>query len=272
METTMNKLINGASFTHRGLVKKNNEDAILLSIPKSSNGYRRGVMMIADGVGGHLAGEVASDLAIQTVNDSIVNNIIQQDIDLKDQTLLNGEKNLGDHLSNLLQKTVLEANRLILEYANQHKDEASNLGTTATCGLVYQDLLVIAHVGDSRAYLLRNGVIQQLTDDHTFVGELVRQGQLSSDAFYDHPRRHVITRALGQKPDVEVDTKIIQIQAGDRLLFCSDGLWEMVREEHLKRLLSAAETPQEAVDQLFASAMEAGGVDNIGVVVGDIND
>lgn len=268
----MSKRIDGAALTHRGRVKQNNEDAAILHIQEGTNGYRRGLLMIADGVGGHLAGEVASDLAIQTVYDSLARKIDGQDPDLLNEGGLSEEQDMGAYLTDLLQRTIQRANQLILDYASEHQQEARNLGTTATCGVVYDNLLVLGHVGDSRAYLLREGKLQQLTEDHTFVGELVRQGQLSSEALYDHPRRHVIMRALGQNSEVKADTNIIPLQAGDRLLLCSDGLWEMVRDEYIQSLLLDAETPEEAIQQLFSSAMDAGGVDNIGIVVGDINE
>jgi len=262
----------GASLTHIGLRKENNEDAIMLHIPQSTNGARLGILMIADGIGGHLAGEVASQLAIDTVHDSLAEVLETPLTEVSDATPEVKEALQKDRLAALLKQTIEKANRTIYDYAQQHWDQASNLGTTATCGLVYNELLIIGHVGDSRAYRLRQGELEQLTEDHTFVGEMVRHGQFSSEAFYDHPKRHVIIRALGQKPEVQVDIKYFHIQPGDRLLFCTDGVWEMVRDEHIKDILSVSASPQEAVESLFSSAMEAGGVDNIGVVVGEIHD
>jgi serine/threonine protein phosphatase PrpC len=262
----------GASLTHTGLRKENNEDAIMLHIPRSTNGTRLGLLMIADGIGGHLAGEIASKLAIETVYDSLVTVLEEPPTEVLGATPEAKEALQKDRLAALLKQTIEKANRSIYDYAQQHWEQANNLGTTATCGLVHNELLIIGHVGDSRAYRLRQGALEQLTEDHTFVGEMVRHGQFSSEAFYEHPKRHVIIRALGQKPEVLVDIKYLHVQPGDRLLFCTDGVWEMVRDEHIKYILSAAASPQEAVDRLFSSAMDAGGVDNIGVVVGDIHD
>lgn len=261
----MNKQLVGASYTHTGRIKENNEDAITLRIPQSQNGMMRGLLMVADGVGGHLAGEVASNLAVQTVTE------MMQDF------LENGVKNDGDgpisqQLEPLLRRAVEQANCAIYEYSTQNQANAGNLGTTTTVGVVYEDELIIAHVGDSRAYCLRDDELRQLTNDHTFVGEMVRQGQFSVDAYYDHPKRHVITRALGQKPEIEVDIYKYKIQPGDKLVFCSDGVWEMVRDEGIKDHLLTATSPENAVDRLFVSAMEAGGVDNFGLVVGEIRE
>jgi serine/threonine protein phosphatase PrpC len=262
----------GASLTHTGLRKENNEDAIMLHIPQSANGTRLGLLMIADGIGGHLAGEIPSQIAIDTVHDALADVLDAPLTDVSDATPEVKETLQKDQLASLVKQTIEKANRTIYDYAQQHWEQASNLGTTATCGLVYNDLLIIGHVGDSRAYRLRQGDLEQLTEDHTFVGEMVRHGQFSSEAFYDHPKRHVIIRALGQKPEVQVDIKYFHVQPGDRLLFCTDGVWEMVRDEQIKNILSSAASPQEAVERLFSSAMEAGGVDNIGVVVGEIHD
>lgn len=260
----------GASFTHPGLLRENNEDAIKLHIPQSMNGYRRGLLMVADGIGGHLAGEVASNLAVETAYESLLEVLEAPNPPSPAPALDAGSASLENHLAALLKQTLERANRVIFEYSRQHWEQAGNLGTTATCGLVYNDLLLIAHVGDSRAYLLRDSRLQQLTEDHTFVGEMVRRGQFPPNAYYDHPRRHVIIQALGQKPEVQVDVYDYQLQPGDRLLFCSDGLWEMVRDEGIKDHLSSAASPQDAIERLFSSAMRAGGVDNIGIVVGEI--
>jgi len=228
--------------------------------------------MIADGIGGHLAGEVASQLAIETVHDSLVDVLEEPITEIQGSTPETAEALQKDRLAALLKQTIEKANTAIFEYAQKNWENASNLGTTTTCGLIYNDLLIIGHVGDSRAYRLRQGNLEQLTEDHTFVGEMVRHGQFSPDAFYEHPKRHVIIRALGQKPEVQVDINYFHVQPGDRLLFCTDGVWEMVRDEHIKEILSETASPQEAVERLFSSAMDAGGVDNIGIVVGEIHD
>jgi protein phosphatase len=261
----LTKHIVGASYTHTGRIKENNEDAISLLIPQPKNGIVRGLLMVADGVGGHLAGEVASNLAVQTVSEMMhdfIENGVQD----------NGDKPITHNIEPLLKRAVEKANCAIFEYSTQNKTKAGNLGTTTTAGVIFEDELVIAHVGDSRAYRLRGEELFLLTNDHTFVGEMVRQGQFSSDAYYEHPKRHVITRALGQKPEVEVDIYKYKIQSGDKFVFCSDGVWEMVRDEEIKNLLLSATSPKNAVDRLFVSAMEAGGVDNFGVVVGEIRE
>ena len=263
--------LTGASLTHPGKARSNNEDSVVYHIPVVSNGDRRGLFAIADGVGGHLAGEVASNLAVKTLCDSL-RDFLDGDLRLNfDEDSEKDEFVYESYLGGLLKATVEQANYEIFEYSLNNRAEAANLSTTLTCGLVNGSILVIAHVGDSRAYRLRRGALEQLTTDHTFVGEMVRNGRYPPSAVYDHPRRHMIIRALGREPSVNVDIEILQVQAGDRLLFCSDGLWEMVRDLKITKILSSAGSPQEAVEELFESAMEAGGADNIGIVVGDIH-
>ena len=261
----------GASLTHSGKVRNKNQDAVVYHIPEVLNGDRRGLFMVADGVGGHMAGEVASNLAVQTVCSSLKDFLDGEfRLNLADNAASN-EFVYESYLGGLLKATVEHANYEIYEYSMNNRNEAANLSTTLTCGLINGNILVIAHVGDSRAYRLRRGQLEQLTADHTFVGEMVRNGQYPPSAVYDHPRRHMIIRALGREPSVNVDIEILQVQEGDRLLFCSDGLWEMVRDSDITKILSSAGSPQEAAERLFKSAMDAGGVDNIGIVVGDIH-
>jgi protein phosphatase len=263
--------LTGASLTHPGKVRNNNEDVVLYHIPEVSNGDRRGLFIVADGVGGHLAGEVASKLAVKTICDSLKDFLDGEFIINFNDDLEKDDFFYESYLGGLLKATVEQANYEVFEYSLNNQAEAANLSTTLTCGLVNGSILVIAHVGDSRAYRLRRGALEQITRDHTFVGEMVRNGSYPPSAVYDHPRRHMIIRALGREPSVNVDIEILQIQEGDRLLFCSDGLWEMVRDSNITKILSSAGSPQEAVERLFESAMEAGGEDNIGVVIGDIH-
>lgn len=263
--------LTGASLTHPGKVRSNNEDAVMLHIPELTNGDRRGFFLVADGVGGHMAGEVASSLAVEMVCESLRDFLGGEIINKLNSESTDGNFVRENYLGQLLKESVENANDQIYAYSRKNLEEAGNLSTTITCGLIAGNILVIAHVGDSRAYRLRRGKLEQLTRDHTFIGEMVRNGQYPESAIYDHPRRHIIIRALGRDPAVKVDLKILQVQAGDRLLFCSDGLWEMVRDAEIALHLSSAETPQEAVEKLFTAAMEAGGEDNICIVVGDIH-
>ena len=167
-------------------------------------------------------------------------------------------------------RAIQMANQTIYNYARKNPDKAGNLGTTVTCALVWHEYLVVANVGDSRAYLFRDNEIEQLTYDHSFVGQLVREGRLNQEAYYTHPRRNVITRALGQRSDIQVDVFTQQIDKGDVFLLCSDGLWEMVRDPEIAKHLHDMENPFLTVQRLVALANAYGGTDNISVVVGKI--
>jgi serine/threonine protein phosphatase PrpC len=206
---------------------------------------------IADGMGGAQAGELASSLAAGAVRD--------------DETVSgSGER----RVSELIQ----EANRRVYQRSSQDAS-ASGMGTTMTVALVEDGAVVFGHVGDSRAYLIRDRRLEQLTEDHSLVAELVRSGKLSPEEAETHPQRSVITRALGTDPDVDVDTFSIPTQAGDLFMLCSDGLTSMVEDE---AILEAAEKHrddlQAAVKALIRAANKGGGEDNITVVLFEIGD
>jgi protein phosphatase len=259
----MNLKLIGHAKTHPGLVRDSNEDSVSFHTHSGDEGNVLGLMIVADGMGGHLAGEIASQLAVDTIYTRL-------------NWLLNGSnKNKSGNptadLESLLSEAVEDANQKIFEYSQENSDFACNLGTTITCGLISDKLITLAHVGDSRAYRLRDNDFQQLTNDHTFVGEMVREGHLPKEAYYVHPRRHVITRALGQQPFVQVDTFTDQVQNGDKFLLCTDGLWEMVRDDAIQKYLNKVEIPETVTQLLTDKALEKGGVDNIGLVYGAIN-
>jgi PPM family protein phosphatase len=158
-----------------------------------------------------------------------------------------------------------EANRRIFELARTDASH-SGMGTTLTGALLSSDEVSIVHVGDSRAYLFRDGELRQLTRDHSLVEELRRRGQLTSEEAEEHPQRSIITRALGPEPDVELDVHTHQARGGDVFLLCSDGLTSMVREDRLREILAGAKTLKIALDRLIEEANQAGGRDNITVV------
>lgn len=222
--------------TDTGRQRRDNEDSAFARAP---------VFVVADGMGGAQAGEVASKIAIEAF----------------EQGLPDGgspEQRLADR--------VREANRRIYERAHTEHEHAG-MGTTLTAVYVDDAQLVIAHVGDSRAYMLRDGSLQRLTQDHSLVDELVRRGKLTQEQAAEHPQRSIITRALGPEPSVEVDTFTYSIRSGDVLLLCSDGLTSMVSEERVAEILASSARLERAADQLIAEANEAGGRDNITVVL-----
>jgi PPM family protein phosphatase len=268
--------LKAAAGTHRGRVRDLNEDAVLAVVRPPEDGSILGLFAVADGMGGHQAGEVASRLALDTLQQSLSiffgggNRATPSPAAPADPTR-DTLPSITSFLEDRLRQAVVEANDAIYSYAEQHPDEAGNLGCTVTCALVQNDVAVIANVGDSRTYLLRDNRLQQITQDHSYVGQLVLTGQLAPEEVYDHPQRNVVTRALGSQAEVEVDLWSYLLHGGDRLLLCSDGLWEMVRDSAvIARLLTEAEDAETAVQDLIANANAEGGSDNIGVVVVEV--
>jgi PPM family protein phosphatase len=220
-----------------GKARDRNEDSYLAEPP---------VFAVADGMGGHKGGDVASSLAIQ---------------------VLEGDALPADGAE--LVERVREANRAV--YERSSSDTAvEGMGTTMTATIAGGGALRLAHVGDSRAYLLREGTLRRLTEDHTLVQRMVSEGQLTEEEASIHPQRNVITRSLGVEDRVQVDEAAVEVRNGDRILLCTDGLTGMVSEEEIERTLQRAPDPQEAADRLVAAANDGGGLDNITVVVLDI--
>ncbi|HEX9299393.1 MAG TPA: Stp1/IreP family PP2C-type Ser/Thr phosphatase [Actinomycetota bacterium] len=223
--------------THVGQVRTGNEDAYLLEPP---------LYAVADGMGGHRGGEVASQLALTTIAESF----------------RKGQEPFADQ--------VQEANRAVFERSGADRAVAG-MGTTLTAAVIEGNLAHLVHVGDSRAYLLRAGSLRQLTDDHTLVNRMVKAGEITPGEAEVHPHRNVLVRALGTESDVELDEQDVGLLEGDRLLLCSDGLTGMLTEEQIQAILGSTQSaPQEAADRLVVAANRAGGVDNITVVVLDV--
>jgi protein phosphatase len=227
--------------TDTGRQRRENEDNAFVRAP---------VFVVADGMGGAQAGEVASRIAIETFEHG-----------------LPGSGTPEDRLAQL----VRDANQRIYARSRTERGRAG-MGTTLTAAYLVNGNLTIAHVGDSRAYLLREGELTRLTQDHSLVDELVRQGKLTEAQAAEHPQRSIITRALGPEPEVEVDTLSYPMQVGDVLLLCSDGLTSMVSEDRVGELLVTAPTLEEAADRLIDEANAAGGRDNITVVLCRLDD
>jgi protein phosphatase len=225
--------------TDVGRVRDANEDSYLIAEP---------LFVVADGMGGHLAGDVASDTAVKTIQSGI------------DTRAPDGPDALID--------LVRAANKNIWE-KSQSDPALRGMGTTSTLVLVDGDEAHIAHVGDSRAYLFREGELSQITEDHTLVGRMVREGRLKPEEAERHPQRSIITRALGVDSDVDVDTISMTVHDGDRILVNSDGLTSMLSENQIAQVFATESDPQSAADRLVDMANDAGGEDNITVVVLD---
>jgi serine/threonine protein phosphatase PrpC len=212
-------------------------------------------------MGGHAAGELASKGSVQQAFAQFISNHVLPD--LKRSTRRLDTATAATPLDQI-RLLVQEANRLVFQ-ANRATD--ANRGTTITAALIIGNQAYVANVGDSRTYLLTGGQLQQITDDHSLVYSLFKANQIQKDEIYTHPRKNEIHRSLGDKEQVQVDTFSHLLQAGDKLLLCSDGLWEMVRDPEIQQVLMTAPTPQSACDQLIQLANMNGGEDNISAIV-----
>jgi protein phosphatase len=229
------RVVDQAARTDAGRQRHANEDSYYARAP---------VYAVADGMGGAQAGEVASRIAAEAFDERTGEGTPEQQ----------------------LARVATEANRRIFDLA-QEDSSRSGMGTTLTGLLVDGDEVAIVHVGDSRAYLFRDGELRQLTRDHSLVEELRRQGRLTPEEAEEHPQRSIITRALGPERDVQLDVHTHRARSGDLYLICSDGLTSMVRETRLREILAESESLRRAVDALVAEANDMGGRDNITVVL-----
>jgi serine/threonine protein phosphatase PrpC len=228
------RIVEEAVRSDTGRQRRGNEDSYYARMP---------LYVIADGMGGAQSGEVASRIATEVFDEDLENGSPEEQLAARAR----------------------EANRRIYELAREDVSH-SGMGTTLTGAFVYGDEVAIVHVGDSRAYLFRDGELRRITRDHSLVEELRRRGQLTNEQASEHPQRSVITRALGPEPDVEVDVHTHQVRSGDVFLLCTDGLTDMVSEDDLRAALIDTPTLEAAVDRLIEEANAAGGRDNITVI------
>lgn len=240
-----------------GRVRSHNEDA-LLTIESQFDGDEPlapfGIYIVADGMGGHLAGEIASSLAARVVASQLMRDVytpyILQTAPTSDQI----------PLTTALETAVEAANHAV-------HSQVPGSGTTLTCALVIDARAYLAHVGDSRAYLYYNQQLKQVTRDHSYVDKLVELGQITVEAAAVHPQRNVLYRAVGQGEQLDIDLHLIDLPVGARLLLCCDGLWGMLADPIIQAILASAATPQVACTELIAAANEAGGRDNITAII-----
>lgn len=226
------------SRTDIGCIRDHNEDSLVVTPP---------LFAVADGMGGHAAGEVASEVAV-----NVLSELAPPHPDAE-----------------ALGAAVEEANRAVLQAAHEGRGR-EGMGTTMTAAMLEGERLVIAQVGDSRAYLLHQGKLQQLTRDHSLMADMIEAGQLTPEEARSHPNRSVITRALGSNPDMHPDLYEINVETGDRLLLCSDGLSTMLHDEDIEAVLARTWDPQRCAAQLVNEAIAAGGYDNVTVIVADV--
>ncbi len=226
------------SRTEIGNVREHNEDSLTVLPP---------LFAVADGMGGHEAGEVASEITINTLND-----LAPQIADAE-----------------ALARAVMAANLNVIKAPSQGVGR-EGMGTTLTAAILDKERLVIAQVGDSRAYLLHNGSLQQLTRDHSLMADMIEAGQLTEAEARVHPNRSVITRAIGSDPHMQPDLYELNVETGDRLLLCSDGICGMIEDNEIASIMRQAPSAQACADQLVEAALAAGGFDNATAVVVDV--
>jgi PPM family protein phosphatase len=252
-------VIKACGLTDVGRKRKHNEDAFASDV-------NEGLFIVADGMGGHAAGEVASKITVETIGEFIA--ATRQKEEATWPFKYNHEL---DFNSNRLAVAIEKANERVMA-AVAAQPWLKGMGTTVVAGLLNEKLLSLAHVGDSRAYLLRDGQLSRLTDDHSWVHEQVTAGILTEEEAKTHPLKNVVTRALGGGPSVSPDLQELVFSPGDRYLFCSDGLTTMVGDEEILETATSVKDTQALCRKLVDMANEKGGVDNITVVIVDIVD
>lgn len=240
-----------------GRIRQVNEDSILVLTGPHLPGELDALCAVADGMGGHQAGEVASSTVVGLLEEWFTSGSALQHV--------NYSPTHSDYFLVVLKDVLERLNDEVCQLAAQ-RDGTSGMGTTATLALVQGDRLYIGHVGDSRAYLLRGDALHRLTQDHTWVAEQMQAGYLSPSEAAAHPRRHVLTRAVGHSAALRADRAVYGLQLGDRVLLCSDGLSGVVAEDVIYQTLRSAPNPQAACDQLVELANQQGGPDNISAV------
>jgi serine/threonine protein phosphatase PrpC len=296
--------LTAACKTDVGKQREQNEDACYSHIVAGDD-HTGGIFVVADGMGGYHAGEVASKIAIDTISAALLPLVApasnQPTVPLKKKKSTakvsekpeavnakaeeaNGsnrshetqrleEAVIVEHYTDKLRDAIEEASDKIVEYGKEHP-EAKGLGSTVTAVLVIGEQAFIANVGDSRTYLLRDHQLSRITTDHSLVERLVEAGQIEREDVYDHPHRNLIYRSLGGATHAEVDVDVFveRLQPGDSLLLCCDGLWEMVRDDQIASILSEVGDPAQAADVLIERANENGGEDNITAVIVRVSD
>jgi len=251
-----------AALTDVGRVRKSNEDCVFALDGREPNAFGAesyGIYIIADGMGGHRAGEVASEMAMQIVSTTLIDSMKRE-----------GKSRSP---SNLVKHAVEQANKQIFDMAAT-RPELYSMGTTITLGFRLDDALYLGHVGDSRAYLIRKGTIRQLTEDHSLVAQLLREGKITLQEAKRHPDRGTILRCLGASGDVTVDAfiqngeeRILTLYNGDTLLFCSDGLTSEVPDYEILDCVEESNNATDACRKLIDLANYRGGGDNISIII-----
>ena len=228
-----------------GMQRKNNEDSIYVG---NENLPVKNIFIVADGMGGHNAGEVASGHAIEKFVEYVKENYDSENI------------------LDVLLEGVIAANKAVYDEAVSNENE-NGMGTTFTCACIENEKLYAVHVGDSRIYILKDEKLQQITNDHSFVMEMVKQGRITLEEARVHPKRNIITRAVGTEETIDVDTIIKDLNERDVVLICSDGLSGMVCDDEIERIIKENEDVNQCIEKLIDKANENGGKDNISAII-----
>lgn len=235
-----------------GKKRQIDEDSILIAEYNTvfeSKPSRKFLLVLADGMGGHAKGEIASKMVTSTIAEKMQGAIIMK----------------SDYTTEI-KKSIQEANKRILQYALENSD-ASGMGSTIVCAVVENNKVILANVGDSRAYVVSKEEIRQVTKDHSYVQDLIDNGEITPEEALSHPRKNVITRAVGIYPEIEVDTMKLTLLEDEYLLLCCDGLIIHVSDDEIKDIVTNTEDIQEACKKLVDFTNERGGKDNISVVI-----
>ncbi|MDD4026009.1 MAG: protein phosphatase 2C domain-containing protein [Kiritimatiellae bacterium] len=246
-------VILAAGATDTGCVRERNEDAFLVDVDG-------GIFIVADGVGGHGGGDQAAQMATALLPDIIRHRIAAS---------LEPRSSDDPAITSMLADALLELSRDI-RAAGAKRLDCKDMGTTIVAVLLTGSQAHIAHMGDSRAYLLRNGTFSQLTEDHSIVGILLRHGEITAREAEHHPAKGCLSRFVGMEAEVPAATQTIEIQTGDRLLLCTDGLWGMLPDNQLQAILSEGRDPEVTCYTLLEAGKKAGGEDNLTAVVMDV--
>lgn len=239
--------INYACFTHKGYVRKTNQDNFFIPDDPSSHSH---FFMVADGMGGHNAGDVASKMAVDTVVKYMHEN---------------SSGNSTACTKKMIFESIKIANKSIIDLSMTH-EKFSEMGTTITVTCINEEKAFVGHVGDSRAYIVKKGLVKQITRDHSLVQELFDNGLISLEEMSHHPNRNVLTRALGVSDSIEIDFYEEELEQGDLLLLCTDGLNLYVDPEKHTELFNSGNSLDNVVNYLGQKALAAGGADNVTIV------
>lgn len=235
--------------TDIGQKRERNEDSYNIIVNKSDTPVS---FIIADGMGGHNSGEIASRLAVDFVSNYITSNP--------------DEFSVESEISGKISALITKANDFIIENAKRN-EENTGMGTTLIVAIVLNNKVYIGNVGDSRAYLIRNDTIEQITIDHSYIEELLKSGSITKEEAINHPQKNLITRALGSSEDMKADTFSVELQKKDSFLFCTDGLTNMLNDEEILKIITETKEPEQVCQKLIEGSIANGGEDNITVII-----